>query len=155
MEDRNQKMFKTFDQIHLASNDGIEKQLSKIGHAPEESRIDALVRQACAEIVPSCSNKSARQFSGECNNLKNPRWGAANSAFTRLLPPEYEDGVGEPKGGFANSLPQPRFVSQLCTDHNFSQNLFPYTDLFTAFGQFLSHDLRQFMHYTVLYCTLM
>lgn len=39
------------------------------------------------------SNSPFRTQDGSCNNLKHPLWGRANSALTRLLPPDYEDGT--------------------------------------------------------------
>ena len=45
---------------------------------------------------PSCNsnfrNMVYRSEDGTCNNLKQPLWGRANVALTRLLAPDYEDG---------------------------------------------------------------
>ena len=72
------------------------------------------------------------------------------AGFRRLLPAEYEDGIGVPKGGFPflvqtnRSLPSARFISQQITKQNlqWKKQEFGYSDLFTAFGQFMSHDFR-------------
>ena len=34
-----------------------------------------------------------RSIDGSCNNLEHLQWGQANTAFQRLLPPDYEDGM--------------------------------------------------------------
>ena len=44
----------------------------------EVSKIDTLVQDACTQIVPACNPTENRLYSSECNNLLNPRWGAAN-----------------------------------------------------------------------------
>ena len=110
----------------------------------EISRIDALVQEACEGIAPKCNATGYRTYNSECNNLGNRRWGAANIGFQRLLPSEYEDGVGDPKGGFTfrartnRTLPSPRYLSQQITRANFKKRKQQYffSDLFTAFGQF-------------------
>ena len=33
-----------------------------------------------------------RSLDGTCNNLQNPKWGSALTAYTRLLFPQYVDG---------------------------------------------------------------
>ena len=38
-----------------------------------------------------------RSQNGECNNLKNPRWGAAMTAFKRLLPNSYQNKISLPR----------------------------------------------------------
>ncbi|KAI5635150.1 peroxidase domain-containing protein [Phthorimaea operculella] len=44
---------------------------------------------------PVCPNPPSRYRSmgGECNNPANPSWGAANTGFERILPPDYSDGT--------------------------------------------------------------
>ena len=33
-----------------------------------------------------------RSADGTCNNLVHPLWGSRHAAFSRLIPPKYEDG---------------------------------------------------------------
>lgn len=41
----------------------------------------------------SLQRSAYRSQDGTCNNLKHPMWGRANIALTRLLSPDYEDGM--------------------------------------------------------------
>ncbi|XP_023327499.1 lactoperoxidase isoform X2 [Eurytemora carolleeae] len=150
MELRNKKLFGKIHRIHSHIKDFSDEATqdrSDQNHVWNVGKVELMVRATCEGLVPICNDTEYRAFNGVCNNLENPTWAAANTGFKRLLPPEYEDGIGKPKGGFTLaartglSLPTPRFVSQQCTGHSFNQTQFPYTDLFTAFGQFLSHDL--------------
>lgn len=48
---------------------------------------------ACAPI-PHCPMVAPRyrRIDGACNNLYNPAWGSSLTAYSRLLPPMYQDG---------------------------------------------------------------
>lgn len=48
---------------------------------------------ACAPI-PHCPMVAPRyrRIDGACNNLYNPAWGSTLTAYSRLLPPMYQDG---------------------------------------------------------------
>ena len=69
---------------------------------PENDKINALLDYAnCGIQSVNCSLASQdpfRSFDGTCNNLLNPLWGAANTAYRRLLPAQYEDGISLPVG---------------------------------------------------------
>ena len=53
-----------------------------------------------------------RNADASCNNLENPLWGASNTAFQRLLLPQYSDGVWKPKKSKSDGdLPSARLVS--------------------------------------------
>eukprot|EP00095_Tigriopus_kingsejongensis_P001231 maker-scaffold160_size295910-snap-gene-1.35 protein:Tk01231 transcript:maker-scaffold160_size295910-snap-gene-1.35-mRNA-1 annotation:"peroxinectin " len=119
------------------------------------------VNQACfSQTRVSCNpNQWFRNINGQCNNLNNPLWGAAGTAFKRLVPSRYKDGRSEPIGGgtspggnprFYNigsclsnqptQLPNARVVStQFHPDFNVPSNV--YTHMVTQMGQFLDHDV--------------
>lgn len=102
--------------------------------------------------LPNCRTtpnlNKYRTATSVCNNLKNPRLGASNTAFTRWLPAEYDDGISQPKG-FQNRtfnnffLPLVRQVSNniLATTDAGVVSDNEYTHLVTLFGQWNDHDL--------------
>ena len=75
---------------------------------------------------------------GAGNNLAHPGWGEAGSAYARLAPARYTDGIGAMEGG-----PNPRYVSNrifnslgvnLYSERNLSQWAW-------AWGQFVDHTI--------------
>nr|CAD7200693.1 unnamed protein product [Timema douglasi] len=88
-----------------------------------------------------CGAVKYRRHDGSCNNLRHPTWGATLVAFHRFLPPNYADGVGEPRAsrrGFP--LPNPRSVSaHVHRDGGLHDHTV--TLLFVVWGQLLDHDL--------------
>ncbi|KAF7496118.1 Chorion peroxidase [Sarcoptes scabiei] len=91
---------------------------------------------------PTCHQGKYRTIDGSCNNLQRPLWGKSNTAFERLLPPHYDDGLHEPrtKSVVQGNLPSARWVSQECAK---SRNLPDpqYTLMVMQWGQFIDHDL--------------
>ncbi|XP_043942725.1 thyroid peroxidase [Protopterus annectens] len=97
----------------------------------------------------NCLANKYRQITGACNNRKNPRWGASNTALARWFPPEYEDGYSQPKGwnpGFLYNgfvLPPVREVSRRIIQR------FPvpipedqsHSHLLVDWGQYIDHDM--------------
>ena len=93
-----------------------------------------------------------RTINGTCNNLQNPLLGAADTALTRLIASQYEDGISSLKGNIQNMrgdifnttafeppVPSARHVSQtvirdIANDERLSHILM-------QFGQFIDHDL--------------
>lgn len=57
-----------------------------------------LRRTHAADCSDICFHRRYRTMDGTCNNLQNPTWGAANTAFNRLLPAIYENGFNAPVG---------------------------------------------------------
>ncbi|XP_061762621.1 eosinophil peroxidase-like isoform X8 [Nerophis ophidion] len=110
---------------------------------------------------PSCKTTANvdvfRTITGVCNNKHNPRWGASNIPFARILPAEYQDGLTLPRGfeseklnGFV--LPNVREVSNrvLTTPIANVVNDEEFTHLLTAFGQWMDHDLTLTPHSPVI-----
>nr|XP_015202138.1 PREDICTED: eosinophil peroxidase-like [Lepisosteus oculatus] len=109
----------------------------------------------CAARVqpPSCFTtpevNEYRTINSVCNNRKNSRLGAANTAFTRWLPANYDDGVYIPRGwdpckthnGFV--LPLVREVSNkiLSTRNEEIEIDSVNTHFMVIFGQWTDHDL--------------
>jgi hypothetical protein len=79
-----------------------------------------------------------QSFDGSNNNLSNPNLGQANTAYSRELPAQYADGVGQPIEGpntryISNRIFQDFFVN-VPDQHGLSQYGF-------SWGQFIDHDL--------------
>lgn len=95
---------------------------------------------------PVCPRDSVRQryrsYDGSCNNLKHTGWGKANSPYTRILPPDYEDGVNDVRktGVTGQVLPNPRTVS-LATVRWSDKSDAKVSLMLMQWGQFIDHDL--------------
>ncbi|CAJ0562643.1 unnamed protein product, partial [Mesorhabditis spiculigera] len=91
--------------------------------------------------LEQCPGTRYRSFSGVCNNVANPEWGASHTPFARFLKPDYADGITQfraAKNG--ESLPPVRGISL---------NLFPRTShphqtvttLFAQWWKFIASDM--------------
>ncbi|XP_040478806.1 thyroid peroxidase isoform X3 [Ursus maritimus] len=104
-------------------------------------------------LPPRCPNtclaSKYRLITGACNNRDHPRWGAANTALARWLPPAYEDGISEPRGWnphfLYNGFPLPpvrevtRQVIQVPNEAVTEDD--QYSDLLMVWGQYIDHDI--------------
>ena len=104
---------------------------------------------------PSCNFPTVNMFrtiDGTCNNLKKPLLGSSGTAFKRLVPPSYEDGISSLRGTlqsqkkivsvdpFLPPNPSVRLVSETVI-LNLQQDEIPFTHLLMQWGQFLDHDI--------------
>ena len=112
----------------------------------------------CLELrePPRCNFPTVNEFrtiDGTCNNIRKPLQGASGTAFSRLTPPFYEDGISSLRGqlqalnGELFSLgplaapnPSARVISSTVV-RDTVQDEIPFTHLLMQFGQFLDHDL--------------
>ena len=110
----------------------------------------------------NCSYYNSQQYrsiDGTCNNLYYPLWGASNTAFRRMLPAVYEDGILAPVGhsqqvkgnAFTGPWPSARRVSALVVKDlpKLSSSV---THIFMIWGQFVDHDLDLFAEYDTDIC---
>ncbi|XP_069037673.1 eosinophil peroxidase [Lepisosteus oculatus] len=95
-----------------------------------------------------CLSDRYRSITGECNNRKHPRWGAANTPYARWLPAQYEDGRSAPRSWDpqhrynGHPLPPVRQVSQLVLHTpNEEISLDSLTQVLVEWGQWIDHDL--------------
>ncbi|VEN48807.1 unnamed protein product [Callosobruchus maculatus] len=101
----------------------------------------------CEHLDKKCSPEEYgfmfRSADGMCNNGKNGVWGEAFTAYARLLPADYLDGVRMPHRAVSKQpLPNPRLVSLTLVKNT----QIPDNDLTLAvmqWGQFLEHDLSR------------
>ncbi|CAH2085944.1 unnamed protein product [Euphydryas editha] len=92
---------------------------------------------------PLCPNKPIpyKKVGGECNNQKNLDWGAVNTGYERLLPPDYSDGIWAIRNSITGlPLPSARTVSSaLILEGNRPSGTLNL--MFMQFGQFITHDI--------------
>ena len=109
-----------------------------------------------------CSASSAKAYrvpDGTCNNLNQPLQGAANTAYRRLLTPNYEDGVYIPVGHnqavngnpFTGPWPSARRVSRMILKDSTSDNSV-INMIHTLFGQFITLDFTRFGEFQTQQC---
>ena len=114
----------------------------------------------CVEVrePPNCFFPTVNQFrtiDGTCNNLANPLFGASGTAFRRLIPGQYEDGISSLRGQIQNDdalrdvlgispfvppNPSARHISETIIN-NITTDEIPFTHILMQWGQFLDHDL--------------
>ncbi|XP_060765513.1 eosinophil peroxidase isoform X2 [Neoarius graeffei] len=119
----------------------------------ELETIERLTGCAAQTLPPMCRMmpdlNRYRTATSICNNRINPLRGASNVAFTRWLPPVYEDAISQPQGWNPGRLyngvvlPLVRLVSNriFSTQDQNVQGDNEYTLLITFFGQWNDHDL--------------
>ena len=104
---------------------------------------------------PNCFTPNFQHFrtiDGTCNNLENPFLGAADTPLVRIIPSQYEDGIGTLRGGLQNRKgkifelgpftqpnPSPRLVSETVI-RNVSEDE-ELTHILMQWGQFIDHDM--------------
>ena len=86
-------------------------------------------------------NSPFRTFDGACNNLRRPSWGRAGTQVQRLLPPNYADGVWQPRvAQSGRPLPSARLVS-ISVVPDIDSPSPTETIWLMQYGQFINHDL--------------
>lgn len=91
---------------------------------------------------PQAAKARYRTYDGSCNNLFHTAWGRSNTPYTRILPPDYEDGVNEIRstGVTGARLPNARTVSLatvVWSDKPDSRASL----MLMQWGQFVDHDI--------------
>ena len=88
----------------------------------------------------SCFHRKYRTMDGTCNNLDHPLRGASEIPFVRLLSPDYEDGIGLPRG-WSEQRPSARLISRNIIAAKEVSPSEQYTLMLMQVGQFLDHDI--------------
>ena len=88
-----------------------------------------------------CVAKRYREYNGLCNNLQHPYWGAALTAFRRLVPPDYADGVSAPRAAASGlELPTTRYISAM-HHRDMGYHDHAVTVFLISWGQAIDHDM--------------
>ncbi|XP_011161795.1 peroxidase isoform X2 [Solenopsis invicta] len=100
--------------------------------------------ESCAAVhnVECDLTSKYRSIEGTCNNIENPSWGSAMTAYTRVLFSQYFDGIQEPRriGQTKKPLPSPRLVSTALSTAN-DQSDASRTLAVMEWSQFIAHDM--------------
>ncbi|KAI1288387.1 Chorion peroxidase [Halotydeus destructor] len=105
------------------------------------SFVDTVIKNRCPKPRPCISTKY-RSLDGSCNNLKKPDWGQTLTPFSRLLVPDYGDGVDSPRrASVGRTLPSARSLSLVLSAGGRNVSHAYLTNFFMNFGQFLDHDM--------------
>lgn len=107
---------------------------------------DCTAHQITPNCTDICYHNKYRTIDGTCNNFENSLWGTSLSAFRRLLPSRYENGINAPVGSSNVSyngfkLPSARLVSTTLISTNVVEQDMEITHMVMQWGQFLDHDL--------------
>ncbi|XP_074027554.1 uncharacterized protein isoform X2 [Leptinotarsa decemlineata] len=93
------------------------------------------------EKVTACPPMKFRKPSGECNNVRHPKWGTRGEKFLRMLPPTYGDGKSQPKQSVSShSLPSPIDIASTLQNNPATKHE-SVTALLGAWSELLLHDL--------------
>lgn len=98
---------------------------------------------ACSSTQIDCDTENKyRSIDGTCNNVGNPTWGSAMTAYNRILFPQYFDGIQEPRhmGQAKKPLPGARSVSVALSTPN-DQSDVSRTLMVMQWGQFVANDI--------------
>uniref|UniRef100_A0A7E4VCM2 Chorion peroxidase n=1 Tax=Panagrellus redivivus TaxID=6233 RepID=A0A7E4VCM2_PANRE len=111
---------------------------------PEMPIKNSVIQNACPiNTIAECIPGKYRSYSGHCNNVNKPLWGAKYEPMQRLQNPAYSDGVSQPRSGLTSSpLPSPRVLSRkLITESRPNHSV---CSLFLAhWAQFIYEDIAQ------------
>ncbi|XP_037896424.1 peroxidase [Glossina fuscipes] len=123
--------------------------ISKMG-AMYEHLLDIVnnSKDTFSTVTALCNNCSYyfRTYEGFCNNFLYPDYGMTKSRYSRLLPPNYSDGIHAPTRSVTGSLlPNARRLSLSLYGESTMADSFR-TLMTMQWGQLVAHDLSQFTH---------
>uniref|UniRef100_A0A914KR44 Peroxidase n=1 Tax=Meloidogyne incognita TaxID=6306 RepID=A0A914KR44_MELIC len=99
----------------LSNNSLINIDQVRVGLADMSLQKTVLEQHCPTNGISECVPGKYRSYSGHCNNVREPLWGAAYEPLKRLKPAVYADGIEKPRQ-LSNSqgnppLPSPRLIS--------------------------------------------
>uniref|UniRef100_A0A183FQI2 DUF630 domain-containing protein n=1 Tax=Heligmosomoides polygyrus TaxID=6339 RepID=A0A183FQI2_HELPZ len=75
-----------------------------------------LLSSCPVSLIEECAAEKYRAYTGHCNNVNRPQFGAVYEPFRRLLPPDYEDNISSPRASVTKAaLPSASDVAAVFT----------------------------------------
>ena len=144
-EDLDGMMAETKDQVDTSEREDAEGKFNRLLE-PERKKevLEKGLRQPLEDDI-NCADVSSdfRTVDGTCNNLQDSHLGAANTAYNRLVSPDYEDDFNAPRVAMSGqALPNAREVSfRVFTEVNKPSKKFSH--LAVPWGQYVGHDVSK------------
>ncbi|CAD5218330.1 unnamed protein product [Bursaphelenchus okinawaensis] len=109
---------------------------------------NTIIHQICpVNAIAECIPGRYRTYSGHCNNVEHPLWGASYEPMQRLQAPNYADGVSTIRTSSNNRpLASPRLISKMLLIDNVNATSSPHkfcTVMLAQWAQFIYSDLAQ------------
>lgn len=107
------------------------------------SFLNTAMMSHCQKENVNCQLSKYRSYDGSCNNLHRPSWGKSFIPYSRLLSPDYGDGVDSPRQSKSGMpLPNPRVISYTVAPETKALSKY-FTHILMQWGQFLAHDVTR------------
>jgi len=140
-------------QLEFESRNAISKRDHPVGFSPVGFTINSTYCPFKSQLVSCSASSNFRSIDGSCNNLEKTLNGMINMPFKRVLPSAYDDNMNTPRSASVNGgqLPNVRDISLKISPPEDTLNTRDATNpnlknkyvsnLFTHFGQFITHDM--------------
>uniref|UniRef100_A0AC34GT79 Peroxidase n=1 Tax=Panagrolaimus sp. ES5 TaxID=591445 RepID=A0AC34GT79_9BILA len=111
---------------------------------PQMSIDRSVLKSVCpVNTIIDCIPGKYRTYSGHCNNVNKPLWGAIYEPMQRLQVPDYSDGVSQPRGGNkGNRLPSARIASRYLFSESRPDHVIC-SQIIASWAQFVYEDIAQ------------
>ena len=107
------------------------------------SFLNTAMMSHCQKETHNCQLSKYRTYDGSCNNLHRPSWGKSFVPYSRLLAPDYGDGVDAVRIARSGMpLPNPRVISYTIAPETKALSKY-FTHVLMQWGQFLAHDMTR------------
>ncbi|CAB3404180.1 unnamed protein product [Caenorhabditis bovis] len=103
--DRSRSAFTSLAMTKRLTALGLRERELRYGILPH--KISSLISTCPIPTIDHCFATNYRSFSGICNNVAHPEWGASHTPLSRIVRPDYADGISDPRAARATNKPLP------------------------------------------------